>query len=94
VDDVQPVGDGVESQNVRVGATDQDRVGEQRPQLTLGGCAEGRWVVGNGVVVENRQRCVEVIETGIHQLERDHRHPQRRSDLRVCTRVGAKTVGS
>ena len=61
-------------------------------QLVLGGLAERRRVERNRVIVENGQGRVEVIEAGVDQLEGDHRHAQRRGDLRVSAQVGAKAV--
>src|SRR6186713_1540973 len=81
MDDVAAVGDGVEPERVSVGGGYLDSVGEQLEQACARLFAERGWVVGDGAVVEYRERGVEVIEPRIDQFEADNRHLDGGSDL-------------
>lgn len=89
---MQPVGDDIETQHVGIRAPHHDSVGIQRVQLLLRRRAERRRVEGDGLIVKNGQRGIQVVEPRIHQLKGGHRHPQRRRDLAVRAAVGAKAV--
>ncbi len=54
--------------------------------------AEGGRVVRDGVIVENRQRRIEVVEPRIDELEADDRHSHDVGDLGVGTLVGPKSM--
>ena len=71
---------------------DLDGVGEEVEQPRARLVAECRRVVGDGGVVEHRQRGVEMIEARVDEFEADNRHPDGRGDLVVRPAVGAKTI--
>lgn len=84
------VGHCVEAEDDGVGLGREDRVREEALEHAAAAGAEGLGVVGDGGVVQDRQRGVEVVEARIHQLQRDHRDAEQLLRLSVGARVGAE----